>query len=228
MASPLATESHSPSPRTSLRPAWPEDPAPLTRQTPSIWLQAGENSCQYGALGEPMGPPPPALGPPDPGRGGPVPQALLDTPCIVHPVPTHSPRPDSSTLFDSENHPPPRRWRSGEPSATGIRPDGPNRGRAGPPPRASDSCSAPQPRPSRQAPCIFLQRLGPRPIVPPAGWPPNSTCPPRPPATPLTSSVPPATLADGPLAPQPPAGRGREGGGLSSERPEALGRGRPG
>lgn len=73
---------------------------PPTSRTPLIWLQAGENSYQSLGFGGADGSSSSCHGPTRP-RRGPVPQALLDTPCIVHPVPTHSPCPGSSTLLYS-------------------------------------------------------------------------------------------------------------------------------
>lgn len=71
--------------------AWPSPTA--------FWLcsKSGENSCPL-AFGKPTRPAPPAMEPPGP-VGTPVPQALLDTPCTVHPVPTWSPYPVSSILL---------------------------------------------------------------------------------------------------------------------------------
>lgn len=211
LASPLATESQSQSPRTSLSPAWPEDPTPDQPDALDLapgWREQLSITGLWGSRWVLL-----LLPWAHQTTAGPCPSGTLGHTLYRPPCPhTQSLSRQLHFIILVKSPPTPKGGCSCEPSATRIRPDVPNRRGLAPSPRASDSFPAPQPSPSRQAPCIFSRRLGPRPLGPVAGWPPNFTCP-RDHHHPLTSSVTPATLADwapGPYSlPQGEAGEGR-------------------
>lgn len=76
-----------PTPQTG----WKTSPLAISNLNLALLKDIGENSCHFDPL-------PPTMAH-QATVGPPVPQALLDTPCIVHPVPTYSPCPVSSTLL---------------------------------------------------------------------------------------------------------------------------------
>lgn len=177
LASPLATESQSQSPRTSLSLAWPEDPNPDQPDALDLapgWREQLSITGLWGSRWVLL-----LLPWAHQTTAGPCPSGTLGHTLYRPPCPhTQSLSRQLHFIILVKSPPPPKVAAAVSQASPELGLMCPIEDGGWPPhPEPLTPSLPPNPAPPGRLPAFFSWRLGPRPPAPMAGWPPNFTCP---------------------------------------------------